>query len=64
MVRGLIDALVNNVIYMEFYSGRKMVHGKCGKTKFAGTIDRGSAVYLKLNCYADNGQRILILHTY
>jgi hypothetical protein len=22
-----------------------MAHGKCGKTKFAGTIDQGSAVY-------------------
>jgi hypothetical protein len=41
----MIDAGTNNVIYMELYSGPKMVHGKCRKTKVAGTIDRGSTVF-------------------
>jgi hypothetical protein len=42
----MIDSGINNVIYMELYSGPKMAHGKCGKTKVAGTIDRGSIVHL------------------
>jgi hypothetical protein len=44
IVRGMIDAGINNVIYMELYSGPKMAHGKCGKTKVAGMIDRDSTV--------------------
>ena len=38
---------INNVIYMEFPSGPKMVNGTCEKTIIAGTIDRGSTVLLK-----------------
>jgi hypothetical protein len=48
IVRGMIDAGINNVIYMELYSGPKMAHGKCGKTKVVGTIDRGSTVLFNL----------------
>jgi hypothetical protein len=40
----MIDAGINNVIYMELYSRPKMARGKGGKTKVAGTIDRGSTV--------------------
>jgi len=39
-----MDAGINNVIYMELYSGPKMVNGRCGKTIDTGTIDRGSTV--------------------
>jgi len=43
-----MDAGINNVIYMELYSGPKMANGRCGKTIDTGTIDRGSTV---LYCY-------------
>jgi hypothetical protein len=39
-----MDAGINNVIYMELYSGPKMANGICGKTIDTGTIDRGSTV--------------------
>ena len=42
---GTMDAGINNVIYMELYSGPKMANGTCGKTIVAGTIDRGSTVF-------------------
>ena len=42
-----MDAGINNVIYMELLSGPKMANGTCGKTIVAGTIDRGSTVYLR-----------------
>jgi len=42
-----MDAGINNVIYMELYSGPKMANGRCGKTIDTGTIDRGSTVLLK-----------------
>jgi hypothetical protein len=41
---GTMDAEINNVIYMELYSGPKMAHGKYGKTNVAGLIDRDSTV--------------------
>jgi hypothetical protein len=40
-----MDAGINNVIYMELFSGPKMANGICGKTIDTGTIDRGSTVY-------------------
>jgi len=40
----MMDAGINNVIYVELHSGPKMVNGTCRKTIIAGTIDRGSAV--------------------
>jgi len=40
-----MDAGINNVIYMELYSGPKMANGRCGKTIDTGTIDRGSTVF-------------------
>jgi len=43
-----MDAGINNVIYMELYSGPKMANGRCGKTIDTGTIDRGSTVLSKL----------------
>jgi len=39
-----MDAGINNVIYMELNSGRKIANSTCGKTIVAGTIDRGSTV--------------------
>jgi len=45
IVRGTMDAGINNVIYMELYSGPKMANGRCGKTIDTGTIDRGSTVF-------------------
>jgi len=44
IVRGTMDAGINNVIYMELHSGPKMTNSTCGKTIIAGTIDRGSTV--------------------
>ena len=44
IVRGTMDAGINNIIYMELHSGPKMANGTCGKTIVAGTIDRGSTV--------------------
>jgi tRNA(His) 5'-end guanylyltransferase len=38
-VRGTMDAEINNVIYMELYSGPKMAHGKYRKMNVAGSID-------------------------
>jgi hypothetical protein len=34
-----MDAGINNVIYTELYSGRKMAKGTCGKTIDTGTMD-------------------------
>jgi hypothetical protein len=42
----MVDAGINNVIYMELYLGPKMAHGKGGKTNVVGTIDRGSTVHV------------------
>jgi hypothetical protein len=42
---GMVDAEINNVIYMELYSRPKMARGKCGKTNVAGSIDRDSTVF-------------------
>ena len=47
IVRGTIDAGINNVIYMELYSGPKMANGRCGKMIDTGTIDRGSTVFIQ-----------------
>jgi hypothetical protein len=40
-----MDAGINNVTYMELYSGPKMANGICGKTIDTGTIDLGSTVF-------------------
>jgi hypothetical protein len=39
-----MGAEIHTVIYMELYSGPKMVHGKYEKTNVAGLIDRDSTV--------------------
>jgi hypothetical protein len=39
-----MDAEINNVIYMELYSGPKMAHSKYEKTNVARSIDRDSTV--------------------
>jgi hypothetical protein len=36
---GAINAEINSIIYMEFYSGPKMAHSKYEKTNVAGSID-------------------------
>jgi hypothetical protein len=38
-VEGTMNAKTNNVIYMELYSGAKMVDDKYEKTNVAGSID-------------------------
>jgi hypothetical protein len=59
-----MDAGINNVIYMELYSGPKMANGTCGKTIVAGTIDRGSTVFnftsflLQKSSVADNSNTL------
>jgi hypothetical protein len=40
----MMDAGINNVIYMELLLGPKMANGTRGKTIIAGTIDQGSTV--------------------
>jgi len=72
LVRGTMDAGINNVIYMELYSGPKMANVRCGKTIDTGTIDRGSTVLCQvlwcLFCITDVQQmksqniRICVLH--
>jgi hypothetical protein len=37
---GTMNAKINNVIYMELYSGAKIVDNKYEKTNIAGLIDR------------------------
>ena len=39
-----MDAGINNVIYMEIYSGPKMANGTCGKIIVLGMVDRDSIV--------------------
>jgi len=41
-----MDAGINNIIYMELHSEPKMADGTRGKMIVAGTIDRGSTVYI------------------
>jgi hypothetical protein len=40
-----VDAEINNVIYMELYSGAKMADGKYRKTYVVGSVDRENTVY-------------------
>jgi hypothetical protein len=44
-VRETVDAEINNVIYMEHYSGAKVADGKYRKTYDAGLVDRENTVY-------------------
>jgi hypothetical protein len=43
-VRETVDAEINNLIYMELYSGAKMADSKYQKTYVAGLIDRENTV--------------------
>jgi hypothetical protein len=43
-VQEAVDAEINNVIYMELYSGAKMTDGKYLKTYVAGSVDRENTV--------------------
>jgi hypothetical protein len=49
-VRETVDAKVNNVIYMELYSGAKMANGKYRKTYVARSVDREKTVCTKNVC--------------
>jgi hypothetical protein len=40
-----MDAEINNVVYMELYSGPKMAHDKYEKMNVARSIDRDSTVF-------------------
>jgi predicted transcriptional regulator len=44
-VAGTKNAKINNVIYMELYSGAKMVDDKYEKTNVVGSIDQEFAVF-------------------
>jgi hypothetical protein len=55
-----MDAGINNIIYMELYSGPKMANGTCGKTIVTGTIDRGSTVYQLVSPY--HSEQLTILY--
>jgi hypothetical protein len=48
--RGTMDAEINNVIYMELYSGPKMAHDKYEKTNVARSIHRDSTVVPRFHC--------------
>jgi hypothetical protein len=43
-VRETVDAEINNVIYVELYSGAKMADSKYRKTYVAGSVDRANTV--------------------
>jgi hypothetical protein len=43
-----MDAEINNVIYMELYSGPKMAHDKYEKTNVARSLDRDTTVHCNL----------------
>jgi hypothetical protein len=45
--RETVDAEINNVIYMELYSGAKMANGKYRKTYVAGLVDRENTIDFK-----------------
>jgi hypothetical protein len=47
--RGTMDAEINNVIYMELYSGPKMAHDKYEKTNVVRSIDRDSTVLITVS---------------
>jgi hypothetical protein len=55
-----MDAEINNIIYMELYSGPKMAHGKYEKTNVARSIDRDSTVYTHNHTYAHMGLEVII----
>jgi hypothetical protein len=42
----MINAGINNIIYMGLISGPKIANGNCGTTTDAGTMDRGSTVFM------------------
>jgi hypothetical protein len=44
-----MDAGINNVIYIELYSGAKMVGDKYLKTNNVRSIDRDSTAFTQLN---------------
>ena len=44
----MMDAGINNVIYMELNSGPKIANSTCGKTIVAGTIDQVPLLLLLL----------------
>jgi hypothetical protein len=50
IVRGMINAGINNIIYMGLISGPKIANGKCRKTTDAGTMDRSSTVLMYYRC--------------
>jgi hypothetical protein len=49
-----MDVEINNVIYLELYSGSKMAHGKYGKMNIAGSIDRDSTVQRNMAVHSGN----------
>jgi hypothetical protein len=51
-VAGTMNAKINNVVYMELYSGAKMVDNKYEETNVAGSIDREFTVYCTAVCTA------------
>jgi hypothetical protein len=46
-----MDAEINNVIYMQLYSGPQMAHGKYRKTNVAVSIDWDSTVLVIMLSY-------------
>jgi hypothetical protein len=52
--RETMDAEINNVTYMELYSGPKMAHDKYDKTNAARSIGRDSTVLVKQPTAASN----------
>jgi hypothetical protein len=44
-VRETVDVKINNIIYMELYSGAKIANGKYRKTYVTGSVDRENTVF-------------------
>jgi hypothetical protein len=49
-----VGAEINNVIYMELYSGAKMADSKYRKTYVAGSVDRENTVKEYVNLKIDS----------
>jgi hypothetical protein len=62
-VRETVDAEINNVIYMELYSGAMMADGKYRKTYVAGSVDRENTVLLTIKFIEEVTAQICLIYS-
>jgi hypothetical protein len=53
-----MDAEINDVIYMELYSGPKMAHDKYEKMNVARSIDRDFTVYVRASMHGSENVKL------